>query len=131
MAPNATAVQFGGLLVALGLFSIGPASTMMDELMAIRKKKRADNEKSPESHLEHEQEHSTAEELKRRYTTTSAHPEINDFLSHPFQPAVASNNNNNTNRPAQPAKNNEMINSTNPPSSWLSFLGTAPPKSSE
>lgn len=123
-----TVVKLGGLVVALGLFSVGPGSTMVEELLAKATTKKKRQEKL-ESHLDTSPH---AEELKRRYTNTP-HPETNDFLSHPFQPVaagVASGNRKNSTKPEQqqPAKPT----SSAIPSTWLSFLGPSnPPKSSE
>jgi hypothetical protein len=143
MAPNTTAVKFAGLLVALGLFGMGPGTVLVDEFLMWRdkqKRKRNDDhgEQPPPaqsgSHLGGEAQEQTTEELKRRYTYTN-HPEANDFLSHPFQPAVATTTTTrNKNSPAPalahtPAPNEKQQTSAPTAPSWLSFWG--PPKSSE
>jgi hypothetical protein len=129
MAPNTpVVVQFGGLLVALGLFGIGPAATFIDELRTLPTKKKKKKEKESDDQPQtshHYLEPSTAEpNLRRKYTQD--HPElvlvpalgtISSITMPPGLPPVKPNR----------ADNNHQI---HPPISWLSFLGT-PPKSSE
>ena len=117
MAPNTpVVVQFGGLLVALGLFGIGPAATFIDELRTSlpTKKKKESNDQPQSSHLEP----STAVEPNIRRKYTQDHPEL--LVPGPLGTIYS------TTPPGLPpvkpsrADNNQI----HPTTSWLSFLGT-------
>lgn len=109
--PNVTAMRLGGLLFALGLFSIGPASNTVHEFLFLRGQKKGIEGRNNDNKNEQQQEDTptAANQLKRRYTYTNQnHPQINDHLSHPFQQI------------SKPSATNASPSSN---VSWLSFLG--------
>jgi hypothetical protein len=129
MAPHSSVViQFGGLLVALGLFGIGPAATFIDELRTLptKKKKESDEQHQSSSSSSHLEPSTTVEPNQRRKYTQD-HPELLVPASQLGTTVYST-----TPRPGLPPvkPNRADNNQIHDPTSWLSFLGT-PPKSSE
>ena len=107
MASNTTVVKFGGLLVALGFFGMGPGTMLVDEIRAkyqkAQKRKRlqdddVSNGGDEEPHHEHDnQNHLPTETITNKQIYHALPPYhhqhnesayLHDFIHHPFQLGV-------------------------------------------
>lgn len=84
--PNPTAMKLFGLLVALGLFSVGPASILAEELKRFQEKRDGSKYEKPENIQETSEASPT---INRRLSSTR--PNIEAFVHHPFDRAVQFN----------------------------------------
>jgi hypothetical protein len=155
MSVASTSVKLAGLVVAMGLFGMGPGAVLLDELKASWEKRRAEQQREKDDHAaivappgeeppdpqsRPHHVHPLDEVMLGNASSIQKHPinqlsseEAHEFVTHPFSPMITVSRNN-TNLSTIVAHSeghhNEERNSVPTTIPWLSFMLNNPPSTS-